>query len=92
MKRVEQRFKDYVALREKGYLMQDAAKTLGVTRQTVGRYEKRIKLKAEHYNRMIERTKLAYERLLDDENTAVDDLARLADTLATLISCRNKDV
>ena len=92
MKRVEQRFKDYAALREKGYLIQDAAKELGVSRQTAGRYEKRIKLKAEHYDRIIERTKELYTARASAENVAIGELAQLADTLTKLISCREKDV
>ena len=92
MKRIEQRFRDYAVLREKGFLIQEAAKELNISRQTAGRYEKRIKLRTEHYDIMIDRTKVFYLGRVNDPNVTTGELVQLADTLTKLISCRNKGV
>lgn len=81
----ERNYKEFKKLRKQGLLIGEAAKKLGLNRQTGGRYEKR--LRAEPLPKAVAHLEKRILQMSQNPEYSINDLVKLADALSKIKAC-----
>lgn len=81
----ERNYKEFKKLRKQGLLIGEAAKKLGVARQTGCRYEKR--LREEPFPKVVANLEKRILKMSQNPELSISDLVKLADALSKIKAC-----